>query len=70
MAIAATARAKMIAITMAVKIFGVADGFRPKAVMLANALAMMTKIGPMMHRLKIRTSAAFRDIPLLRPQSF
>jgi hypothetical protein len=54
--------AKTIAITMAVKIFGVADGLRPKAVMLAKALAIKTAMGPKMHKLKIMTRAAFLDM--------
>ncbi|HAJ57348.1 MAG TPA: hypothetical protein DCL35_06225 [Candidatus Omnitrophica bacterium] len=56
------ATAKSIAITMAVNIFGVADGLRPRAVMLAKLEATSTAIGPNIHRLKISTSDIFLSI--------
>jgi hypothetical protein len=42
-------------IVMAVKIFGAAEGLRPRALMLVNATAAITPHGPNMHRAKIRT---------------
>ncbi len=62
MAIAEIASANTIAMIIAVNILGVAEGLRPSAVMLAKALAMMTEIGPRIHRLKINTKATLRDI--------
>lgn len=63
-AITAMATAKTIAMTMAVNILGVAEGLRPSAEMLAKALAIMTAMGPIIHRLNIKTSAIFLDIGL------
>lgn len=65
MAIAEIASANTIAMIIAVNIFGVAEGLRPNAVMLAKALAMMTEMGPRTHKLKIKTKATFRDIVFL-----
>ena len=61
-AITAIAIANTIAITMAVNIFGVAEGLRPNAEILAKALAIITAMGPRIHKLNIRTKATFRDI--------
>ncbi len=49
-------------IVMAVKIFGAAEGLRPRAVMLANTAAAITPHGPNMHRAKIRTILIFSNI--------
>jgi hypothetical protein len=59
MAIKATASANAIAIIMAIKILGAADGFRPRELMLAKALAANTAHGPKMHDVKIMTRAIF-----------
>lgn len=58
----AMASAKINVIVMAVRIFGAADGFRPKAPMLENPAAAMTIAGPNMQSAKITVSAKFRVI--------
>lgn len=57
-----TPTANNMAITRAVNILGAAEGLRPRAEMLAKALAMMTAMGPRMHKVKINTNAMFRDM--------
>jgi hypothetical protein len=54
--------AKINVMVMAVKIFGAADGFRPKAAMEENPVAAMTKAGPNTHREKISVNARLRSI--------
>lgn len=56
--------ANTIAITIAVNILGVAEGLRPRAEILAKALAIITAMGPRMHKLNIKTKATLRDINL------
>jgi hypothetical protein len=53
MAIMARASAKISAMLIAVKIFGAADGFLPKAFILANTAAAITPEGPRTHKRKI-----------------
>lgn len=49
----AKASAKIKATVIAVNIFGAADGFLPRALMLANAAAAITAEGPRIHTKKI-----------------
>ncbi len=49
-------------IVMAVKIFGAAEGLRPRAVMLANTAAAITPQGPNIHREKTRTILIFSNM--------
>ena len=49
-------------IVMAVKIFGAAEGLRPRAVMLANTAAAITPQGPNMHREKTRIILTFSNM--------
>lgn len=53
--------AKTKATTIAVNIFGVADGLRPRAVIEAKLEAMITAVGPRIHKVKISTSAKLRS---------
>ena len=50
----ARASAKTSAIVIAVNILGAAVGFLPKALILANAAAAITPVGPRMQREKIK----------------
>ena len=55
----ATAMVTIKVITMAVKIFGAADGLRPKAPMLACPVAANTSAGTRMHKANISVNAMF-----------
>lgn len=56
----ATASAKAMAMIMAMKIFGAAEGFRPSDVMLAKELAANTAQGPSTQNTKMMTNATLR----------
>jgi len=49
---------------IAVKIFGAAEGLRPSEMMLANALAAKTALGPRIHMMNIMVSAELRSMLL------
>jgi hypothetical protein len=49
-----------MAMIMAMKIFGAAEGFRPSDVMLAKELAANTAQGPSTQNIKMMTSATLR----------
>ena len=61
------AEAKMSMIIIAVKILGAEEGFRPKALMLANPEEAIIMQGPKIQKKKMRITAASRFIrPLPR----
>ena len=62
MAMMAMASIKTKAMIMAVNILGEAEGFLPKALMLAALPKAKTNEGPRMHKPKIRTRAMFLSI--------
>ena len=68
MAIKAHASANDKATIMAVKIFDAADGFRPKELMLACALAAKTAHGPKIHAIKISAKERLRSMLILPQQ--
>ncbi len=49
---------------MAVKILGAAEGFRPKALILAYPVAAMIRQGPKIAKMNIRTMAAWSLMPI------
>ena len=49
---------KITIMIMAVKIFGAAEGLRPRALIEAYPVAAMMRLGPKMAKIKIRTTVA------------
>ena len=64
MAMKATASAKAMAIIIAMKILGAAEGLRPRELMLAKELAAKTAHGPKIQARKIIARAILRVIVL------